>query len=110
MPRSRAAGRRNASSSRPDAATLLPVDDVEVVEQRSPARVVVEDRMHEADDADVAILRHDRLAPAIGLAQALGPDDQPIRIDVAVEERVRESAAVVATPTVGVKRGHRLGV
>ena len=65
--------------------------------------------MGEADKA-ISILRDDRLAPGIGFAQPLGPDGQAIRIDIAVEEGVGVCAPIVTTPTVGVKRGYRLGV
>jgi hypothetical protein len=85
------------------------MNDVEVVEQRSPARILFEDSVREPDQA-VAILRNERQAARVGLSQSLGPGDQAIRMNLTVQEGVRIRAPVVATPAVGVKRRDRARV
>ena len=80
--------------------------DVEVVEKRSPDRVVVEDDVGESDQG-AAVLGHDRAAPRIRSLEPAGPHRQTVGADVAVQERVGVGAAVVPAPAVGVKRRDR---
>ena len=90
---------------RADAAPLAGTGDVDVVEQRAPRRVLVENDVSEADQA-AALLGEDRQRRGIAARQPLAPFGQPIGDDVAVQERVGVGAAVVAPPAVGVQGRH----
>ena len=76
---------------------------MEVVEQGAPGRVVVEASVREAEELAGA-RRDDRARVGFGVRHALGPYERAVGNDVAVEERIRERAAVVAPPVVGVQR------
>jgi hypothetical protein len=86
----------------------VPVGDVQVVDQRAPTRVVVEERVGESDQA--LVLGEDRAPARVGLVQPLGPDGDAIGDDVAVEEVVGLCAPVVTAPAVRVEMGHGRGV
>jgi hypothetical protein len=78
------------------------------VEQRAPLGVVVEDRVGKADQA--VILGEDRAAARVLRSEPAGPDRQPVRDHVAIEELVGVGAAVVAAPAVGVQLRDGRGV
>jgi len=93
--------RHTIEEQSPNAASLDGAGNVEVVDESTPRRVGVEYDMGEADRV-MPMLRKQGEAGA-GAVQALGPDRQPIRVQVAVEVPVRVRAPVVATPAVRVK-------
>jgi hypothetical protein len=82
---------------------------MQVLKQRSPGWVVVEDGVHKCDQA-AAALGEDRLTPEVGLPEAISPHGHAVRDDVTVKEGVGIRASVVSAPAVGVKRGDGLCV
>ena len=92
---------RQSQQTRADAPTLVPVGNMQVVEQRPPSRVVVEHGIGEAEQ--VAVLGEDRATARVGLAQPVGPNRQPVGDDVTIEKTVGVGAAVVTSPAVSVK-------
>ena len=74
---------------------------MEVLDQRAPRLVLIQDDVCEREELAVA-LGEDRARAWVRCAEALGPDSQAVREDVAVEEGVGICAAVVAAPAVGV--------
>ncbi|MEH0828297.1 MULTISPECIES: hypothetical protein [unclassified Micromonospora] len=86
----------------------LVVDDVQIVDEAAPPRVVVEHHVDEAHQPAV-VLGEDGLA--VGrCGEPCRPHRAAVGRDVAVEERVGEGAPVVPAPTVGVQRRELLGV
>ena len=75
---------------------------MDVVEQGPPRGIVVQIRAREAERA-LAVLGQKRQAPGIGLAEPHAPRRETVADDVAIEELIGVSAAVVATPAVGVQ-------
>jgi hypothetical protein len=82
--------------------------DVQVVEQRAPPRVVVEERVRESDQA--AVLGQDRATARVGLPQSLAPDRKAIGDDVTVEKPVGVGAPIVTAPAVSVEMGDGHGI
>src|SRR5438270_12559657 len=76
---------------------------MDVVEQRAPGWVVVEDRVGEADQATLA-LGKDRAGSGPASPEPLGPHREPIGDDVAIEERGGVGAAIVTAPAIGMQR------
>ena len=102
-----------------DPVALLGVGDVEVVEERTPGRIGPEDGVGQADDragggvvggGGVGVLRHDREGARVRWPEAVGPDGEPLRDQIAVQVGVGEGAAVVAPPAVGMEVGDALGI
>src|SRR5436190_12755367 len=82
---------------------------MQVVEKGAPRRVVVEDRVCEADDSSVDLGDDgDLIRPR--LRQAVRPYGHAVTDDVTVEKRVQVRAAIVAPPAVGMQFGDGLGI
>src|SRR5581483_5848452 len=92
----RSCGRHQESA---DATTLLVVTDVEVVDQRSPLRVVVADRVHESEQL-VAMFGDERDIRTRRSGEPRRPNLVPVRLNVTVEVSLGKRAAIVATPAV----------
>jgi hypothetical protein len=102
-------GGRQRQELRADATALVVASDVQIVKQRSPLRIVLEHGVGERDQL-AAILREEGMAARIGRGQPMTPRLHTIGNNVAVEKLIRVRPAIVATPAVGVKPSHRLGV
>src|SRR5437588_6098287 len=85
------------------------MDHVEVVEERTPGWVVLEDGVGEADQG-VAVLDQDRATPGVWLLQPVAPDRPAVGDYVVVEEGVGVGAPVVPAPAVGMQGGDRPGI
>ena len=101
-------GSRLTHQSSCDPSSLDIVAHMEVVEQRSPLRVVIDDGVNESHQF-AALLRNDR--DGAHLASRVGESPAPcfgaFRRDVLVEVAIRQQTTEGATPAVGVKRSDR---
>jgi len=75
---------------------------VEVVDQRFPRLVVVEDRVNEAKQRSPLLREYRRGAATVGLLQPSTPLVAAIGFHVAIEEGVGIRTAVVTPPAFGV--------
>lgn len=82
---------------------------MQILEQRAPDGIIVENHVHKADDR-MSQFRNDGEVVSPRFRQTLAPDRKTVGKDVAVEEGVQVRAAIVPPPTVGVERGDRLGL
>jgi len=94
---------------RADTGALLRAMDVDVLEQRSPDRISCEDEVGKSDQL-TAGLGDERAASWVGSSQPVGPEDQAICGELAVEEVMAVGTAVVTAPTRSMKPGDRAGV
>jgi hypothetical protein len=85
------------------------VGHVQVVEQSPPRRIVVEDRVGEADNGIVTV-GDDRALTRLLPREPIGPHRQPVGDHVAVEEGVGVRAPVVASPALGVQLSNGVDV
>lgn len=99
----RVANGRGASRQQSDSESvaLAIVSDVEVVDERTPTRVVVRDDMDETDELSVE-LGQDRVSTAIA-RQTVSPGCRSIGIERRTEELLWICEPVVTAPAVGVE-------
>jgi thiazole synthase ThiGH ThiG subunit len=85
--------------------------DVQIVEEGSPFRVVVEHGMGEAaDPTTTTIVGDNGVLVQPGRSKATGPELKTISDDVSVQVGIEIRTAIVAPPTVSVKSGDVAGV
>lgn len=96
---------RFRQQARADAGSLQIAPYVQIVDESSPSQVVVEDRMSESDDFTATIGDHRGLVSG-RRSQTTRPDLEAISDDITVEVGVQVDTAIVASPTISVKRGH----
>ena len=94
---------------RADTAPPEVVAHMEVVEQCAPLRIIVEDRVHEADDLTV-LYRDCRVFVRSARRKAAPPRSQPLPFGVAIQVFVGVHAPVATPPAVGVEPRDRLDV
>jgi hypothetical protein len=82
---------------------------VQIVEEGSPFRVVVEHGVGEAADPTTIVGDHGVLVEP-GRSKATGPELKTISDDVSVQVGIEIRTAIVAPPTVSVKSGDVAGV
>jgi hypothetical protein len=75
---------------------------MEVVQQSSPHRIVIENGVDEPDD-HATMFGYDCVMNRFGLCYALGPDSPPILEDISVKKLVGVRAAIVPPPAVRMK-------
>jgi hypothetical protein len=80
------------------------VDDVQVVEQGTPDRILIQSYMSETDESP-GVLGDERAAAVVGAAESLGPDGQAVCGDITIQVAIGIRAAVVTPPTVGMQLG-----
>jgi hypothetical protein len=81
------------------------VDDVQVVEQGTPNRILIQSDMSETDESP-GVLGNERAAAVVGARESLGPDGQAVCGDITIQVAIGIRAAVVTPPTVGMQLGH----
>jgi hypothetical protein len=103
----RSGGGRQQQGTEPPA--LQGVGHVEIVEEGTPRRIVVEVGVDKADDVAAKVSDD---CPMVGIRsrQAGAPHIPSIIEYFTVQEGVRIGAAIISAPTVGVEGGDLLGV
>ena len=92
-----------------DPVSLYATSDVQVVQQGSPLRIVVENRVGKPDDVTFYESAHGELIHARG-CEATGPNSLSFRQNVAIEIRVEVRASVVVSPALSVQGSNGIGI
>jgi hypothetical protein len=83
--------------------------DMQVFEKGSPARIVVEHGMSEADHSPTTF-GDNRVLEQPRRGKAFRPDLQAVGNDITIEVRIQVRTAIVAAPAFSVKRGNAAGI
>ena len=82
---------------------------MEVLKQRSPERIFIQDRVGEADGRGIVTGYHRELA-SCGLAESMSPHLLAVGDDVAVEVGIQVRTSVVASPAIGMESRDAVGI